>query len=134
MSGIVRALTMLNESGDTTLVWTPDRDDDMEQIIERKMAEGCVFYVIEPRFGTREKLTDARDANRHRMLAIRDEDFARFVGASAAEETDPRPSEQTPTAAVVATPDKPVKGARRAKSAKEVAQGESIGVRPRRGG
>lgn len=56
------ALTMLNEKGDTTIVWTPDRDDEMEAIIQKKLDEGCTFFIIEPRFGTREKLKQARDA------------------------------------------------------------------------
>lgn len=124
------ALTMLNEAGDTSIIWTPDRDAEMEEIISRKLAEGCIFYLIDPRFGTREKLTDARDANRHRMLAIPDADFARFVGGSGEHSSNGGP----PTAAVIPTPATPVKGARRAKTAKEVASGESVGVRPRRGG
>lgn len=117
----LRALTMLNETGDTTLVWTSDRDDEMEQIIARKMREGCIFYIIEPRFGTREILRQAGDANRHRMLAIPDADFAKFVGG-------------THTIAVVSTPKTPVKSVRRAKTAKEVATSESVGHAPRRGG
>lgn len=36
----LRAVTLLNEMGDTTIVWTQDRDDEMERIIEKKMAEG----------------------------------------------------------------------------------------------
>lgn len=124
----IRALTMLNETGDTTLVWTSDRDEEMERIIEQKMAEGCAFYIIEPRFGTREILRDARDASRNRMLAIPDADFAKFVGVSSASASEPV------TAAAVTTPEKPVKGARRAKTSKEVASSESVGVRPRRGG
>lgn len=123
----LRALTMLNEAGDTTLIWTMDRDAEMEAIIEKKLAEGCMFYLIDPRFGTREKLAYARDANRHRMLAIPDADFAKFVGGSADANSEP-------AASVVPTPTAPVKGARRAKTAKEVTSGESVGVRPRRGG
>lgn len=122
-----RALTMLNESGDTTIVWTSDRDAAMESVIEKKMEAGCAFYIIEPRFGTRERLTDARDANRHRMLAIPDADLAKFVGDSEVESDDQ-------SAAVVKTPDKPVKTVRRAKTAKEVASAQSVGVAPRRGG
>lgn len=126
----LRALTMLNERGDTTVVWTPDRDLEMEAIIERKMAEGCIFYLIDSRFGTRHKLSAAADANRHRMLAIPDEDFAKFVGGP----VDPGGGAEHHTAAVVPTPDAPIKGARRAKTAKEVATGESVGTKPRRGG
>lgn len=126
----LRALTMLNEHGDTTIVWTEDRDDDMTAIIEKKMAEGCIFYMIDPRFGTREKLRNAGDASRHRLLAIPDEDFAKFVGGPA----DPAAGAEAHSAAVVPTPDAPIKNARRAKTAKEVASGESVGTKPRRGG
>lgn len=132
---MIRALTMLNEQGDTTIVWTPDRDEEMEAIIQKKMDEGCIFYVIEPRFGTRERLADARDANRNRMLAIRDEDFARFVGASApTSAASVSENETPPTAAGVDTPAAPVKAVRRARTAREVAHGESVGMKPRRGG
>lgn len=65
---MLRALTMLNERGDVTIVWTQDRDADMERVIEKKMSEGCIFYLINPRFGTREKLRDASDANQHLSL------------------------------------------------------------------
>lgn len=126
----IRALTMLNERGDTTIVWTEDRDDDMTAIIEKKMAEGCIFYLIDPRFGTREKLRNAGDASRHRLLAIPDEDFAKFVGGP----VDPAAGAEAHSAAVVPTPDAPIKNARRAKTAKEVASGESVGTKPRRGG
>jgi hypothetical protein len=126
----LRALTMLNERGDTTITWPSDRDADMERIIEKKMADGCIFYLIDPRFGTREKLRDPADANRNRLLAIPDEDFAKFVGGR----VDPAAGAEHHTAAVVPTPDAPIKNARRAKTAKEVASGESVGTKPRRGG
>ncbi len=127
----LRSLTMLNESGDTTIVWTPDRDDEMERIIEKKMAEGCIFFVIEPRFGTRSMLRNPSEALEHRMLAIRDEDFAKFVGGS----VDPAAGAEDHTAAVVPTPnEQPVKTVRRAKTAKEVASSQTVGVRARRGG
>lgn len=127
---MLRALTMLNEMGDTTIVWTSDRDGEMEQIIERKMAEGCSFYLIDPRFGTREPLRHAADSVKHRMLAIPDKDFAAFAGGP----PDPAAGAEAHTAAAVPTPSGPIKTTRRAKTAKEVAASESIGVRPRRGG
>lgn len=123
----VRALTMLNQSGDTTIVWTEDRDDEMERIIQAKMDAGCTFFMIEPRFGTRTKLKAAGDASKTRMLAIPDEEFAKFVSASAEGAAEM-------TATVMPTPAKPARVTRKAKTAKEVAQGESVGVQPRRGG
>jgi hypothetical protein len=124
---------MLNESGDTTIVWTSDRDDEMEKIIEEKMAAGCIFFIIDPRFGTREPLKHAGDALRNRMLAIPDESFAAFVSARAPDDggTVRAP---TVTATAVKTPDKPARVSRKAKTAKEVATNESIGMRQRGGG
>lgn len=116
----IRALTMLNESGDSTLTWTPDRDEAMEAIIEKKMAEGVSFFIIEPRFGGRMPLKTAAEARNYRALAIPDEDFAKFVEIGNAE--------------VVKTPAAPVKTVRKANSAKEVATSESVGVRPMKGG
>ena len=114
------ALTMLNEKGDTTIVWTPDRDDEMEAIIQKKLDEGCTFFIIEPRFGTREKLKQARDGARHRVLAIPDEDFAKFVGSGSGE--------------AVASPQTPIVVKGKAKTAKQAAAAELVGVKPRRGG
>lgn len=117
-----RALTMLNKNGDTTIAWTPDRDDEMETIIKKKMSEGCSFFIIDPRFGTREKLSAPAHANRHRVLAIPDEDLAKFVGAPAG------------TAVAVASPAAPARVVRKARTAREVATSESVGVQPRGGG
>lgn len=121
----VRALTILNEQGDQTIVWTEDSDDRMEEIIARKMAEGIVFFIVEPRFfgllpSKRTELQDASEARRHRALAIRDEDFAKFVGEGGGE--------------VVKTPPEKVKTTRKSRNPKEVAKSQSVGVRPMQGG
>jgi hypothetical protein len=122
----MRGLTMLNEQGDVTIVWDEADDDRMEAIIAKKMEQGIQFFVIEPRLGglaqpAKRPLRSADSARDHRALSIRDEDLAAFVGES-------------DTAAVVKTPPKPVRSVRKAKTAKEVAKGESVGVRPMRGG
>lgn len=119
------ALTMLNESGDTTLVWSEEQDAAMAEIIAKKMAEGCTFYIIEPRLGglaapKRTPLKDFESALAHRAISIPDADLMKFVGIGGA--------------VAVKTPDKPARAARRSKDAKEVAKSESIGVKPRRGG
>ncbi len=119
----MRALTMLNERGDTTISWTPDRDDEMEALIEKKMQEGVTFFIIADR-GLRWPLKEAGDAKHHRHLAIPDEDFRKFVEAGQA----------AGTSDAVPTPSEPVKSVRKAKTAKEVATGHSVGVRQRRGG
>ena len=114
-----RCLTMLNESGDTSISWTSDRDDEMEAIIAKKMAAGCTFFIIEDR-GLRQPLRDAADASKHRTLAIPDEDFAKFVSEGGG--------------VAIKTPDEKVKTVRKAKTPKEVATSQSVGVKPKAGG
>lgn len=120
-----RALTMLNESGDTTIVWTDDRDEEMEAIISKKMAEGVAFFTIEPRFfgllpSKKTPLAHARDARLHRALSIPDQDFAKFVESGSGEAV------KTPTAAV--------SGAKIERNPKTVAKSQSVGVKPMKGG
>jgi len=120
-----RALTLLNESGDRTLLWGEEDDEEMERIIQKKMDEGMAFYIIEPRaWGflppKKTPLENFGDALKHRALSIKDADFAAFCGEGKGE--------------VVATPAAPVKTVRRGKTAKEVAKSESVGVQQKRGG
>lgn len=78
-----RGLTVYNEFGDQTIVWTADRDDAMEEIIKKKMKEGIQFFIIEKREDGlppgRAPLTDAKEARKHRAVSIPDEDFMKFV-------------------------------------------------------
>jgi hypothetical protein len=113
------ALTMLNEMGDTTITWSSDRDAEMEKIIEKKMAEGVVFWIIEPR-GARRPMEEFAEAKKTRRLAIPDEDFAKFVESGSGD--------------VVKTPDAKVTRSRRSKVPAEIAKAESVAVRPMRGG
>lgn len=122
---MTRAVTILNESGDTTIVWTDDRDDEMEAIIARKMEQGVTFFIIEPRFfgllpSKKTELKDPAEARKHRALAIPDEDFAAFVAEGKGE--------------AVNTPAEPTRKTRLSRNAKEVAQSQSVGVRQARGG
>lgn len=123
----IRALTMLNERGDTTIEWEADEDDAMRQIIEKKIAAGVTFYIIakrkpgqKGRIAGPKKLKTAAEAMKHRALSIPDADFSKFVleGHGRA----------------VPTSSEPAQTVRRAKSASEVASGHSVGVAPRRGG
>jgi hypothetical protein len=115
------SLAMLNESGHTMISWTDDLDDEMEKIVEKKMAEGCTFFIVE-RSDTHQrlgKLEAATDARKHRALEIPDEDLQKFVGSGAV---------------LTHTPDAPVKKSRISRDAKEVAKSDSVGVKPRKGG
>jgi hypothetical protein len=117
---MMRSLTMLNESGDTTISWTEDLDSEIEKIIKKKMAEGVTFFIIEREHGARMKLEKPKDARKYRALAIPDDDLRKFVESGAAVADD--------------TPSEPIKNSRISRDAKEVAKGKSVGVQPRRGG
>jgi hypothetical protein len=121
----IRAITMLNESGDQTIVWTEDRDTEMIEIIKKKMAEGVSFFIVEPRFfgllpSKKTPLKKASDAKEHRALAIKDEDFAKFVSSGAGDVV------KTPAASIVTV--------ERAETAEQVAKSQSVGVKPLKGG
>lgn len=119
-------LTMLNEAGDTTIEWTPDRDDEMEEIIKKKMAEGVTFFIVDrkgraPKIAKRgARLSDAADAREKRALVIPDEDLSKFVASGGG--------------SVSRAPDEPVSDSRVSRDAKEVAKSEAVGVKQRRGG
>jgi hypothetical protein len=119
------AMTLLNELGDLTIVWEPQNDAEMESLIQRRMDAGITFFLIEPRMGgivapDRKRLKKPADARKHRALSIPDDEVAKFVADGKAE--------------VVPTPAAPVRKSRVSRSAKEVAAGESIGIRQRSGG
>ncbi len=120
-----RATTILNESGDVTIVWDEGQDDMMEAIIQKKMDQGITFFLIEPRLGglaapKHTELRAAAEARKHRALSIRDADFAAFVDSGAG--------------TTIATPPAKAKTTRVSRVAKEVAKAESVGVQQRKGG
>lgn len=121
----VRALTILNQQGDQSIVWTEDRDEEMERIIQKKMDEGMTFFIVEPRFfgllsPKKTELENAADAKKFRALSIKDEDFAAFCGVDGAD--------------VVKTPGTKARSVRKVKDPKEAAKGQSVGIQPRQGG
>jgi hypothetical protein len=123
---MTRALTLLNDQGDVTISWSADRDEEMTQIISKKMAAGVTFFLIEPRLDPNgplvrgKPLKKAADAKKYHSLLVRDEDLAKFVESGAGE--------------AIKTPDARVKTVKRSKDPAEVARSESVGVRPNRGG
>lgn len=121
----MRATTLMNVQGDVTITWTEDRDAEFEAAIEKKMAEGCVFFIIEPRPLMPPKLTLLKNVKKqniteHRALLVKDEHFAALVGLGAG----------TP----IKTPEAPVKTVRKARTAKEASKAQTVGVTPLRGG
>jgi hypothetical protein len=115
-----RAVTMFNQSGDTTITWEEDQDEEMAAILQKKMDAGCTFFIINSRTGGRRKLTKPSEAMKNRHLAIPDEDLQKFVAAG--------------KGGVIQTPSEPATVRRKARTGKEAAQHETIGLQPRAGG
>ncbi|RLA78048.1 MAG: hypothetical protein DRG78_16040 [Epsilonproteobacteria bacterium] len=43
-------LILLNGTGDITIGWTEDQSENMRDLIQQKLDEGCSFFVLEPKF------------------------------------------------------------------------------------
>ena len=119
-----RSLTMMNAFGDVTIMWEEENDAAMEGLITKNMAEGVTFFIVEPVAGglMPPKKTAAPDvpaAMRARALSIDDADLEAFCGEGKG-------------TLVKATGRR--KTIKRATSAKEVATGQSVGLKPRKGG
>lgn len=121
--------TLFTRRGDITLAWDEPDDPQILAMIEAQMRAGVTFFLIEPRLGGmaaphKIPLHDARDALRNRTVAM----------SVAGKDVALLPVLEAGAARPVATPDKPVRARKKAASAKEVASGESIGVRAAGGG
>lgn len=114
------ALTMVNSSGDTTITWEEDQDEVMAEILQKKIDAGCSFFIINERTGGRRKLKRPAEAMKDRHLAIPDEDLMKFVSEGKGE--------------IIKTPEKTATVRRKAKTGKEAAKHETIGIQPRAGG
>lgn len=131
--------TFLNMTGDITIVWDEQNREKILEVIRRKMAEGYVFFTTKKYlFGTitRKAQVSKRDLNRGTIneIIITDEQFDKMV----ADMDDPDVAELVRSDAARMAKRQGSKKAldlvKRAKSAEEVIEGDSVAVRPVRGG
>lgn len=121
----VRAMTLLNDMGDTTYVWEEADDEKWLAVIEKKMKEGWVFFVVERRFWDLQapKLTElkrARDALKTRTVLVKDPDVEELLEAG--------------HGVAVKTPDAKVSARRKAKTAEDTVGEETVATRAMKGG
>lgn len=62
-----RTMTLLNFSGDITLTWTQEQDEQIQQLIEQKLKEGYSFFVIHPNTGLKRLFKKEAKINVHSM-------------------------------------------------------------------
>ncbi|MBY3155300.1 hypothetical protein HFO56_23540 [Rhizobium laguerreae] len=121
----IRAFTLLNNSGDSTITWEKDNDEVMRALIEKKMAEGMAFFVIHPKalgFIPRPKsrISDVDEIMKRRSVAVKDQDFAEIIASG--------------LAGVAERPEIDTERAEQCHDAAKIARSQSIGVMPMRGG
>jgi hypothetical protein len=121
----IRAFTLLNNSGDSTITWEKENDAVMRDLIEKKMKQGVAFFIIPPKVmgfipRPKSRISDVDEIMKHRSVSVRDEDFAAIIASGLAGITD-RPEIDTERAEQCHDP-------------AVVARSQSIGVMPMRGG
>jgi hypothetical protein len=116
-----RTMTLLNDDfGDLTLTWESDKDDEMREIIQKKMDDGVRFFIIKP-FETDpvqiKKINDVAS----RTLIIKDEDIDKLFKSGK-------------IGILKQIKSSVFEAIRPAKSAFEAAKESSVGVRQLKGG
>lgn len=120
------SMVMLDESGDTTIVWDDDTEEQLLPIIEKKMKDGVMFYIIKeralpmlpPKKVRAKKIAEIKKAG---AAIIKDEDLAELFKSGS-------------VMAVTANNDDEIVTVKRATEAQEVTRSHTVAVRPQRGG
>jgi hypothetical protein len=153
------AITWLNMSGDVTITWDDSNRDAILALVREKMAEGYSFFIITPRllpiFGDKQvKLTDVAQLDKAKGVVVQDGLVADIVSRLDNANVTPLPQRPAAPAApaqrlgdeaveqavksgkakLALVPKADLQATRRAASAEEVVQHQSVAVRPVVGG
>lgn len=133
------AITWLNMSGDVTITWDKENEAAMLALIEKKMSEGYSFFLSQPRFfgllGSRKVPLTSVDQAQAAGKVLADD---RLVGHAVSRICDPEVeallSSQKARLVESIKNAGPMQTVRRAASAAEVLQHQSVAIRPVVGG
>lgn len=132
------SITFLNSTGDITISWEKDKENEMLALIDKKMKDGYTFFLLKPRAGgllgnkkvPAENLEQIRQAGsvvvpdalaKAVVMNLGDSDVSTAVAAG--------------SATLVSTVKKTtMDSVRRATSAAEVVASQSVAIRPISGG
>lgn len=133
------SITFLNMSGDVTITWDDQNKAEVEALVARKMAEGYSFFIVKP-VGTRGRAPKLKDAAQLDGIATRAlKMHNEFKGESLSDEE----LVKALTSGVISIERKPEtvpakrgaqQAARRASTAREVVEAQSVAVKPITGG
>jgi len=78
MSETNRSLTLFNEMGDLTITWEADKDDEMAQLIQKKLDQGVRFFLVEP--FNKNQLTEIKKLEdiKGRTISVPDDDVEKL--------------------------------------------------------
>jgi hypothetical protein len=116
-----RVMDLMDETGHTSLGWDASDDEWVLPMIRRKLAEGFTFWIVKRnplREVQLERVEDLGDAARH--VIIRDAESRQLFEAG--------------RIGLAAANDEPVETVRRATTAEEAVQHDTVAHRPLRGG
>lgn len=71
------SMSLLNEMGDLTVSWDSEKDEEMQKIIEKKMAEGIRFFIVKPFTKDQIEVKTIEDIS-SREIVLKDEDIERL--------------------------------------------------------
>lgn len=130
------SITFFNFSGDITITWTADQEENILRMVQKKMEEGYTFLIVKPRlFGLLGQknipLKKAQDIKASKGLVIPDvviDDFVKFI-----DDDDVAGAIKDGKASLASASDEAVSICK-AKDADEVLKNQTVAIRPVVGG
>lgn len=91
----VASTTILNEFGDIVIEWDEESHDEMVEVIQQKLDQGYVFFIIEKKFfnlfDAKKRIQDAKQIKNRKVL-VEDHAFRDMILAGKAVETNHKQS------------------------------------------
>ena len=116
-------MQLLNTRGDITIGWTEDQADMMIGIIEQKMKEGYTFFILEDN-DRQVRLRTSDELKKTNSVIIGDKEAELLI----------KDGKIGLVEIINDQPEEDIKTTTRAKTAKEVATGNTVRVSPKAGG
>lgn len=118
----MRHMILLNDRGDVEITWSEEDDDEMIKVIEEKMRLGVRFFIVKSTLGLkiRKRITDT-DQIKVRKVQLGDESLERMFKQGRIEAVRYEDQSEIDTVGI-------------AKTAREVIQNKTVGIRQFAGG
>lgn len=121
----MNSMILLDESGDTTIVWDEDTEAALIPIIQKKMDAGIIFYIIKPRALA---LLPPKKVRAKKIAEIKK------AGAVVINDADLSALFEKGDVVPVKSGDGDIVTVKKSNSASEVAKSNTVAIRPARGG